>query len=89
MNKYLKQIEKQAGFLGLAGKTVSSFGRQAYKGAGVLPSQVGRLSGAIKQNGLFSSATGQAFKPILKNRAVQTGVGLAGIGYMAGRRSNP
>jgi hypothetical protein len=83
-----KSIVKEAGvassILGGAFKAAKNFGRQAATGATMLPTQLANVRNAAVKRGVFSSATAGAMKPILGNKAVQAGAGIAAGGLLAG-----
>lgn len=83
-----KGQEKRANVFGKALGAARGFGQKVMRGTSMLPKQLGNVQAAAAKRGIFSKQTAGALKPLLRNKAVQTGAGLVGAGLVGGAMLN-
>lgn len=86
-NKYLEKLASVAGFVAGAKRMAGSAALAAKGYAAEIPGDAGRLATNLKNIKTIKnvSGVGGVAKTLATNKAVQTGAGLLGTGYLAGR----
>lgn len=82
-------LEKEAGILDTIKNFASTAGKAIKSDAAKVPGQLGNISLAAKNNGVFTKGTGSTVKALAGNKAIQAGaaglVGAGAVGYGASK----